>query len=174
MEKPQIRLEINPDSISSFSLAQDLQVDRHLPLEFHPSSMLRGLFVILTAFQHFYSNNSLFVGNVIFYSDNLGVVCNSISGKFPNQKCTKIFKKISSYTLPEKLHLHFEWNRRNTFGLDICDKLSELFRLKFSSQGCIYIQKILQKKLCKHTKVFFSFFKCWNFPFTTFCRTQFI
>ena len=102
--------------------------------------MLREPFVLQTAFEHFLTKHENFTGDVIFYSDNLGVICNSISDSFPNQKCANIFKKIYSYTLPGHLHLHFEWNRRDTFGLNLCDNLSKLFKLKLSLKGRLLIQ----------------------------------
>ena len=113
--------------------------------------------MLLTAFEHFLSNNTLFTGNAIFYSDNLGVICNSLSGRFPKKKFENIFKKIYSYARPGKLHLNFEWNRRDTFGLDICDHLSKLFKLKLSSKGCIFVQGLLLEKTNKATKFFFPF-----------------
>ena len=84
------KLFIDDKSLSNFNLPRDLQVDRHLPPELHRSSMIRELFVLQTGFKHFYSCHKHFKGYVIFYSDNLGVVCDAITGKFPNEKCGKI------------------------------------------------------------------------------------
>ena len=50
--------------------------------------------------------------------------------------------------------MFFEWNRRDTLGLNICNKLSKLLRLKLKKKNFF-----LQKELCNYTELILPFSK---------------